>query len=183
LKYRCGKILNGKHLTFSFIILIAFLLGGCAGFDREEMVIKNLNLTNSHPYSISVSIGNEGEKEGVGLMTLPKEDLLYAIEESIRNGRVFEQVVSGKEGEYRLNVTVFSLQQPTMGFNMTVKLEAGWTLKKAEGGIVWQELIKSSYSLGVGDAFAGATRLRMVNDGAIRENIKQGMIKLSALSL
>jgi len=180
---RPGKILGRNHITFSFIVMAAFLLGGCAGFDREEMVIKNLDITNSHPYSISVSIGNEGEEEGVGLKPIPKEDLLYAIEESIRNGRVFEQVVSGKDGDFLLNVTVFSLQQPTMGFRMTVKLEAGWTLKKAGGEIVWQELIKSSYTLGVGDAFSGAKRLRMVNDGAIRQNIKQGMIKLSSLPL
>lgn len=54
-------------------------------------------------------------------------------------------------------------------------------LNQSWGDVVWQEMIKSEYSQGVGDAFVGATRFRMANDGAIRENIKKGMLKLSAL--
>lgn len=170
-------------LRFYFMVIILIVLGGCASFDREKMVAQNYDLVNSHPYSISVSV-DSGDKESVGgWVPIPSQDLLYAINESIRKGQVFEKIVSGEEGDYLLNVTVFSLEQPAMGFRVTVRLETGWTLTKAGGDIVWQKMIKSEYTLGVSDAFAGVTRLRMANDGAIRENIKQGMIKLSALSL
>lgn len=169
------------QLRLCLAAIFVFILGGCASFDREKMIIQNFESGQTHPYSLSVSV-ESGDKESVGgWVPIPNKDLLYAIEESIRKGCVFEKIVSGEGGDYLLNVTVFSLEQPTIGLRMTVRLEAGWTLTKAGGDVVWQEMIKSEYSQGVGDAFVGATRFRMANDGAIRENIKKGMLKLSAL--
>jgi len=174
-----------KRLWLQYFSIIAMLvtLNGCASFDKNEMVVMDYNLRHTHPYSLSVDVGVGDEKSDVGLMPIPRQDFQYAIRESIRNGHIFERVVTGKGGDYLLNVTVFSLEQPVMGFTMTVKLEAGWTLKKTGGDVVWQKLIKSKYTLGVSDAFVGQTRLRIANDGAIRENIKQGTLELSSLNL
>lgn len=170
-------------LRLCLVAVIIFILGGCASFDREQMIIQNFESDQPHPYSVSVKV-ESGDKESVGgWVPIPSEDLLYAIEESIRKGRVFEKIVSGEGGDYLLNVTVFSLEQPAFGTRMTVKLEAGWTLTNAGGDVVWQEMIKSEYSQGMGDAFVGATRFRMANDGAIRANINKGMKKLSALQI
>jgi len=171
-------------LRFFAICTIVIGLEGCASFNKEEMVVFDYDSNNPHPYSLSIDVGAGNEKSDVGLIPVPRKDLLFAIEKSIRNGHVFESVVfSGEDGDYLLNVSVFSLEQPVMGFNMTVKIEAGWTLKKADGNVVWQKLIKSEYTLGVSDAFVGQTRLRMANDGAIRENIRQGMIQIAGLNI
>jgi len=177
--------INNVPFRLHLIAIILIGLGGCASFDKKEMVIQNYESVNSHPYSIAVNIGSGDEDSEVGLIPIPRQDLLYAIEESISKGLVFEKVVSGEEGDYVLNVTVLSLEQPGagMGFNFTVKLEAGWTLTKNGGNIVWQKIIKSKHTATMSDAFGGAARFRMANDGAIRENIRQGMIKLSGLSI
>ncbi len=169
------------RVLLASIIIIG--LSGCARFDKEEMIARSFRAETYHPYSVSVSIGTGDEKTDVGLAPVPRDDLQYAIEESIRTGQVFKEVVSGKNGDYMLNVSVFTLEQPVFGFNFTVKLGAGWILTKADGTVVWQKVINSECSTTMSDAWSGITRVRMANDGAIKENIKQGMMYLSNLNL
>lgn len=170
---------------FRILLATSIVIGlsGCARFDKEKMISRGFRSETYHPYSVSVSIGRGDEEADVGLAPVPRDDLQYAIEESIRTGQVFEEVVSGENGDYMLNVSVFTLEQPVFGINFTVKLGAGWVLTKANGSIVWQKLIKSECSTTMSDSWHGMTRLRMANDGAIRENIKQGMMQLSNLDL
>jgi hypothetical protein len=78
---------------------------------------------------------------------------------------------------------MFSMEQPSFGLSFTVKLEAGWSLKRADGSVVWQESIKSEHTSTPGDAFAAVERLRLATEGAAKENIAQGLSKISALKL
>ena len=76
----------------------------------------------------------------------------------------------------------FRTRSGTLGFSFTVKMEAGWTFKRAAVGVVvWQESIKSTYTATIKDAFVGATRLRLATEGAERNNISQGLSKISKL--
>jgi hypothetical protein len=93
-------------------------------------------------------------------------------------------VVEGAGGDYLLSVVLFSMDQPTMGFDFTVKMEAGWTLKRANtGATVWQEAIRSVYTATTDDSFAAITRLRLATEGAARNNIAEGLSKISKLNL
>ena len=87
-------------------------------------------------------------------------------------------------GDYVLTVVIISVDQPSMGFSFTVKMEAGWTLKRAAGGApVWQESIRSQHTAGATDASAGVERLRLATEGAARNNIAQGLSSISKLNL
>ena len=58
------------------------------------------------------------------------------------------------------------------GLTYTVKMEAGWTLQRADNStVVWQESIKSEHTATFSDAFAAVTRLRLATEGAARDNI------------
>lgn len=109
---------------------------------------------------------------------------MEALAESIAKSQTFSRVVEGKGGDYLLTVSVFQVEQPAFGLSFTVNMEAGWTLQRVNNGtIVWQESIKSTHTATVGDAFAGAKRLRLATEGAARNNIAQGLAKISQLSL
>jgi hypothetical protein len=69
------------------------------------------------------------------------------------------------------------------GGSFTVKMEAGWTLKRASGATVWQESIKSEHTATMGDAMVGVTRLRLATEGAARNNIATGLAKIGQLNL
>jgi len=175
-----------KTVSFKIFILSVFLVSvsGCsASFDKREMVLHDYRSGKTQPYSVSVSVGDNNAESEIGHVPVPHSDLQYAIEESIREGKVFEKVISSDKGEYLLNVMIFTLQQPLLGFDFTVKIEAGWTLTKAGGKMVWQKLIKSQYTATTDDAFAAQIRFRLANDGAIRNNITQGLKALSNLNL
>ena len=46
-----------------------------------------------------------------------------------------------------------------------------------------RESIKSSHTATMGDAFIGVTRLRLAVEGAVRENIRQGILEISKLNI
>jgi hypothetical protein len=59
-------------------------------------------------------------------------------------------------------------------FGRTVSMEAGWTLRRADAGtVVWQESIISEHT----DA-----DIRLATEGAARNNIAQGLRKISKLN-
>jgi hypothetical protein len=102
--------------------------------------------------------------------------------DAINKSKVFLGVIEGNAGEYLLTVTLFNLEQPMIGLSFTVKMEAGWTLKRiSDGVVVWQESIKSEHTANVGDAFAAVTRLRLATEGAASNNISRGLSKISKL--
>jgi hypothetical protein len=55
--------------------------------------------------------------------------------------------------------------------------------RNATGEDVFRANISSQYTAKTGAAFDGSTRLRLAEEGAARENIKLGVLRLSQLSL
>ncbi len=166
-------------------LTIAAALTGCASpITHETLVPAAPAIKKQHPQSVAVTAGGGGETSAAGKSNITDAELQRAVAKAISQSKVFSQVVEGKSGDYVLNVNVFNLQQPSMGFSFTVHVEMGWTLTRADSGaIVWRESIKSQHTTGAGEAFAGVERLRLATEGAIRANIQQGLEKLSGLNL
>ena len=51
------------------------------------------------------------------------------------------------------------------------------------GKLVWEDQTNRPFTATVGDAFAGTVRLKLANEGAIRENIKAGLERIATLTL
>lgn len=163
----------------------AFVLGGCASpASYEAMVPTSIETTKKHPQTVSLNVSGGQETDATGKSQISNDALLKALTEAINKSKTFSQVVPGTGGNYLLTVTIFGLEQPSFGLSFTTKMEAGWTLKRADtGAVVWQQSIKSEHTSTVGDAFAAVERLRMSTEGAARNNISQGLAKISSLSL
>ncbi len=164
---------------------VMFTLGGCATpSNPAAMVPKNLQLAKQHQKSVSVTTNGGTETSAMGKSQISDEALKQALELSIGESKAFSSVVAGKAGDYLLNVTIFNLNQPSFGLDFTVKIEAGWTLIRTDtGAVVWKEAIKSEHTATTSDAFAGVARLQMANEGAVRNNVAQGLAKVAALPL
>jgi hypothetical protein len=167
---------------FSAVLLT---LGGCAApVTHEALVPAVLELPKHHPQTVAVTASGGSETSAAGKSQVSDVELQKAVAQAIAQTKTFSQVVEGKNGDYTLSVNVFNVAQPSFGFSFTVGVEMGWTLtRNSNGQNVWQESIKSEHTTGAAEAFAGVTRLRMATEGAIRDNIKLGLTKLSALSL
>lgn len=163
----------------------AALMGGCAtGASHEAMVPTSMTTANTHPQSVTVEVTGGQDTDALGKPQISNDSFAQALEQAIMQSRTFSRVIKGSGQDYRLSVVIAGLEQPTFGFSFTVKMEAGWTLKRADtGATVWQESIRSEYTAGGGDAFAGVVRLRMATEGAARNNISQGLSRISQLKL
>jgi hypothetical protein len=159
----------------------AALLGGCAAsMTHENMVPPTIATAKKHAATVSLD-ARGGSDEG---LKISNNTLKQALAESITKSQVFSKVVEGSGGRYLLTVSMSNLEQPMFGASFTVKMEAGWTLRRADtGAAVWQESIKSEHTATMGDAMVGVTRLRMATEGAARNNIANGLAKISQLNL
>jgi hypothetical protein len=169
----------------ALLIACAALLGGCATATTfEGMVPTSVDAAKRHPQSVSVAVSGGQETDAAGKPQISDGTFRQALVEAINRSRTFSSVVQGSGGDYVLTVALISLDQPSFGLTFTVKMEAGWTLRRASGGApVWQEPIRSEFTATTSDALAAVTRLRLATEGAARNNIAQGLGRISRLNL
>lgn len=169
----------------SCIAGLVLTLSGCATpVTHQALVPVSLEVSKHHPQSVAVVASGGTETSAAGKPQVSDTELQQAVASAITQTKTFSRVVDGKNGDYILTVNVFNVTQPSFGLTFTVGVEMGWTLTRTDTGAkVWQESIKSEQTVGAGEAFVAVTRLKLATEGAIRNNVKQGLLKLSALSL
>jgi hypothetical protein len=171
--------------TVSILALCAAaaVMAGCATATKPEaMVPATVDAGVHHPQSVSVNVGGGAQTDALGKSQISNEAFTDAIVAAIEKNKSFSSVVKGANGgDYRLNVSVVNLDQPSFGMSFTVKMEAAWSLKKADGTVVLQETIRSEGTASATDAFVGTERLRLATEAAARNNIAAALAKIGKL--
>jgi hypothetical protein len=148
------------------------------------MVPTNLSVGKKFNKSVSIAVTGGQKTNPLWTSQVASEDFATALQLTIEQHGLFSRVLKSGGGDYELNVRLIQLRQPLMGFNMTVQAEVEWQLRQPSSGkVVWREITNKTHTATVGDAFAGVARLKMANEGAIRENIKAGLEQIATLSL
>lgn len=92
--------------------------------------------------------------------------------EALRQTFAAHAMLATDAGEFRLDAELVELEQPFAGFDMTVTSQVRYTLTAmGSGDIVFEEVIEQAYTAQMSDAFVGVERLRLANEGSIRDNI------------
>jgi hypothetical protein len=169
-----------KYVWF-VLVSLTVALGACSTTaTREGMTAVKTEPLAQVGQSVKVSTLAGGGADGSS--DIADEDLKAVIESSIERTGVFKQVVQSGGSEYELTVRVVSIKKPLAGFSMTVDMETAWSLVRvSDRKAVLQKGIASTYTAGMGEAFSGMTRVRMAVEGAVRENIAQGLKAIAAL--
>ena len=176
--------MNQTFIALLGAVLCGGLLSGCGTAKPEAMVPTAFLLEQKHASSVSVSppIGKEAKAKWTS--EISSEAFLEAVAQSLQKSGLFAAVLKTSDADYDLQISYINGDEPALGFNMTVDLVTRWILtKKSSGQAVFQENVSSTYTAKMGDAFAGATRLRLANEGVARANIKEGIRRLSKLKL
>ena len=140
----------------------------------EGMVPTSFQSGEKHPQAVRVNVTGGQESVALGRPQITNSAFTRALTESITKSRTFSKVVEdqSQKADYLLTVTLFSMDK--LVFGRSVKMEAGWTLQRADAGkVVWQESIISQYT----DA-----DIRLATEGAARNNIAEGLRKISKLN-
>lgn len=173
-----------KHIYV--IILAALSLSACAS--GAEPGAMSISVTQSTLIDSDSPLSNAIEVEQVagGKETNPawtsevsNEAFLEALKQSLQ---VHTMLAPG-DGNLKLNAELRELDQPLFGTSFTVTAVVHYTLTNTStNDVVFEETFTTPYTAKFGDAFSGAKRLRLANEGAIRTSIQMLIEKLIALS-
>jgi len=166
------------------VLVAASLLSGCATASKSDaMVAKPVAVTHASSSDVSVSVLGGKDTTKMGASQISDDAFAQALRDSISQSGLFK-AVAATGGRYKLSAFIGKVDQPMMGFNMTVKMEVSYTLVDTKSGkAVWSKNIASEHTAKPSEAFAGVTRLRLANEGAARDNIEQALTEMSALQL
>jgi hypothetical protein len=166
---------------FALVAFVGAVAAGCAAASTPKALTPPPAIVSQHhTASVSVQVTGGEKANDMGVIGITNEDFRAAIIQAIRDSQVFAGVEEGDRGAYSLHVHILKLDQPFFGASMTVKMETAWRLVRAGSDeAILEADIASSHTTGASEAFVGATRVRLANEGAARENIRIGIERLS----
>jgi hypothetical protein len=166
------------------VLVAASLLSGCATASKADaMVAKPVAVTHASSSDVSVTVAGGQDTSKMGASQISDDAFAQALRDSITQSGLFK-AVAATGGRYKLSAFIGKVDQPTLGFSMTVKMEVSYTLVDTTSGkAVWSKNIASEHTAKASEAFAGVTRLRLANEGAARDNIEQALSEMSTLKL
>ena len=85
----------------------------------------------------------------------------------------------GQPARYGLNAELMEMSQPYFGFDLTVTSNVHYIVTDiASSSVAFDETITASHTATVGDAFVAVERLRLANEGSVKEKIRVFIDKL-----
>ena len=169
-----------RLVALSTLAGATLILGGCATPARVEQMQVSSDLTKrtaatKAPLRESVAIRDvTGGKETnpMWVSNVSSADFERALEASLRDVGLLSANRQGSK--YVLVAHLEKLDQPLFGASMTVTASVRYMLVERAGGkTLVEKVIAVPYTAAWNDAFLGAERLKLANEGAIRVNIQQ----------
>ncbi len=157
-------------------LLALAILAGCAAPARiEEMSIQASSLPSQNsPLRKSVAVTEvTGGRETNAMWSsqISSESFRRALELSLRNVGLSDPLIAANK--FQLTADILQVNQPLMGIDMTVSAHVRYSLTEvATRREVFSKVITANYTAKFSDAFAGAERLRLANEGAAKANIQ-----------
>jgi hypothetical protein len=177
------KSMAGKIIVVGLLAAIAAISGCATGSKPDAMVVQVVAAVHKSDGDVSVAVSGGKETSKTGASQISNDAFAQALRDSIDKAGLFSKV-SSEGARYRLTGFIGKVDQPMFGFSLTVKMEVSYTLKDTQSGnTVWTKDVNSEYTAKAGEAFAAVERLRLANEGAARENIRQAITDMAALTL
>ena len=174
-----------KSATSILIVLLAWAAIGCASSAKPEAMI-SVPASAVHQSASDVVVTAIGGKQTSAMLVsqISNEDFALALRDSFDKAGLFRKALASGFARYTLDAFIVQLNQPMFGGSMTVSMEVSYTLSRTEPKeVLWKKGIFSTYTAAFSEAFVGATRLQMANEGAARKNIEQVIQEISSLKL
>jgi hypothetical protein len=170
--------------TTIWILLVLPLLGCAAGASSVAMTVgpgaSDISVSSQHKGTIWVEEVSGGkETSPMWISNVSNGEFRSALEGSLRNQEYL--ATSAQDAKYRVKAELVELDQPLVGFNLTVKATVSYVITQAQNAQAISKRIAASASATMSDAFVAATRLRIANERAIQANIKEFLREVPSL--
>lgn len=161
---------------FVLVAALAALTGACAtGAKVENMTVSSTGAREPADPSLknAMCVHNvAGGKETSPLWVSQVDDASFktALENSLRDHGL--HAASADDCAYDINVNLLGLNQPSFGFSFTVTAHTNYEVNKdGSGDLYYSDSISTPFTATMSDSALGVERLRIANEGAVRENI------------
>lgn len=164
----------------------AFLFGCASGAKMENMAVTEQDQVSIAAFdpalkkSVHVAGVEGGEATNPAWTSeISNESFSLALKKTLKHYGLLSA-----SGRYQLNVDMLNVDQPLLGFDMTVTTRIRYRLVDSETGqAVIDEVILAPYTATAGQAFLGVERLRIANEGSAKRNIQRFLDELAALRI
>lgn len=173
---------------FRLLIVAACLtLAACASGAKPEAMISaaapGQELPQKSPLRDSMSVGAvTGGSETSPLWKSEVSSKDFA--EALRQTLVARTMIATANARYVLAAELIELDQPLLGgFDMEVTSKVKYTLTRTKDSkTVFETTVTAPYTANFSSTFLGVERLRLANEGSMRENIRIMLDELIAAS-
>jgi len=164
------------------VLCLGAALSGCASGARTGAMTPELSpsgvINQNSPLRGAVQIGSVtggSETNPLWKSKVSNDNFRSALEQALQ----LYTMTAADRPRFVLDAELVELKQPFAGFDMTVTASVHYRLRVQDSQqIVMDEVIATPYQAKFGDALLGYERLRLANEGAVRENITAAMQKL-----
>ena len=169
-----------------FIFAFSFLIGCAKPAEVQKMVYQRSQpvlMSIDSPFRETIVIENVvGGQSTKWRPKVGNSEFREALRQSLDQEGALAS--DPRDAKYVLNATLVKLEQPFGGFNKTVSSIIEYELIDLRAGKpIFDEVIVSSYTAKFADArMSNNMRLKLANEGSIRENISAFIKKLGTLA-
>jgi len=183
-----------RKIMISVLVLASLsvfvLSSGCAA-KACKMVPKDFEVINKHPSTVSVNESTGGvDAKPLWNSQISNIAFTEALSNALAKSGVFQAVIKGGGvdhlggANYILDVTILEYDQPWHGANIIIGMKTKWELTDAKTHeSVWSNTFKTAYRAVWLESLFDDERIEKAHEGAARTNIKEGIRRLSILSL
>lgn len=182
------RILKSCVMATAAMALVLNLSGCATSATADNMTVRAATATDMRQRTPEMLRDNVAIKDVTGgratnpmwMSNISSVGLNAALEQSLHS---VGMLAPGRQaGKFQLVAHLDKVDQPFAGFDMTVTTTVIYQLiDRASGRTVWEKTISSPYTAKMGDAIIGTERLRLANEGSVRENITRLVSDLQAL--
>lgn len=166
-----SSLRHARGLCLSLLLL----LGACASGAVPGAMVPPLGpgtiIAETSRLRQAVALGTvDGGKETNPLWTSQVSSEAFA--QALRQSLATHAMLAIGGGVYRLDASLLELKQPIAGFDLEVTARVRYRLTRmADSGVIYETEITNAFAAAFSSSYLAVERLRLANEGAVRENI------------
>ena len=180
-----GVEMPSRTVAYALLLAVSLGLAACAPPARTDRMAPEptgeTQFAADSPLREAVELRDvSGGEPATEDTSIGDDQLRQAVQSALQQYGLL-QADAGK-ARFRLNVTLVRLSPPGAGIDLTVNSQIRYALARADTGVVlFNDVMKASYTAKLGDEFVAMLRQRLAKEGAIRANIAAFLERLKSL--
>jgi len=170
------------------VTILLMVVAACASPARPTHMVPERQAlqprASALPLHLSIAlteVGGGKETNPMWASEVGSEEFREALHLALKQARLLSS--DEATAAFELRAFIIEVKHPIVGLTMTVDAFVRYTLlRKHDGSTIFDEVLSSSYTATIDDAFVATTRLQLAEEGAMRENISALLERLAAIS-